>query len=147
MRMGLFSSVGAQYGAALRVNHIVDPPPVGASPAHAIGGPSAPLLQAGVQLVAGATAADGLDGLVQRHEAPLPHALAHLVLLRTPPGAEGVTLPTWARTWRPTEGLRLHRNAAKRLPARAARSARSAAKGLRRGSARHRKTAAARPAA
>src|ERR1700722_11790990 len=107
MRIGLFSSVGAQYGAALRVDHIVDPPPARAGPAHAIGGPPAPLFKAGVEFVAGRAALDGLDRLVQRHEAPLPHALAHLVLLRAPAGAEGIALPAGLRTWRPAEGLRL----------------------------------------
>src|SRR5665213_2917323 len=109
MRMGLSSSVGAQYGAAFRIDHIVDPPTVRGRPAHAIGGTAVELLKAGVEFAAGTAPTDRLDGLAERHEAPLPHTLAHLVLLRAPAGAEGIALPAGRPGRRPAEGLWLRR--------------------------------------
>src|ERR1019366_4130436 len=112
MRMGLSSSIGAQYGAAFRIDHIVDPPTVRGRPAHAIGGTAVELLKAGVESAAGTAPTDRLDGLAERHEAPLPHTLAHLVLLRAPAGAEGIAFPAGRARRRSAGRLRL---TAKRL--------------------------------
>jgi hypothetical protein len=106
--MGLSSSVDAQYGAAFRVDHIVDPAAARARPAHAIGGATAPLFQTRIELAARRAPTDRVDRLAQRHKAPLSDALAHFVLLRGPASAKGIAFPADARRRTP-EGLRLRR--------------------------------------